>query len=88
MKLLPISTLVGKICGILVVVLGFGLLLYYPHKIFVQRQYMRRIDITNLENRIQATAASPELKNCGMEGNPLLVGLQYVAASAEAEHAS
>ncbi|KAM8717552.1 hypothetical protein ACLKA7_004276 [Drosophila subpalustris] len=89
-KLVPISAVVGKICGILVVVLGLALLLYYPRKIFVQRRFMRQIDITNLENRIQATAASPELKNfgAGAEGSPLLVGLQYVASSAEAEHAS
>ncbi|KAH8378294.1 hypothetical protein KR093_010581 [Drosophila rubida] len=89
LKLLPISTIVGKICGILVVILGLTLMFYYPRKILMQRHFMRQIDITSLENRIQATtAASPELKNYGAEGSPLLVGLQYVAASVEAECAS
>ncbi|KAH8263690.1 hypothetical protein KR044_012522 [Drosophila immigrans] len=89
LKLLPISTIVAKICGILIIILGISLLFHYPRKFFMQRQFMRQIDITSLENRIQATnVASPELKNYGAEGSPLLVGLQYVAASAEAECAS
>ncbi|EDW64458.2 uncharacterized protein Dvir_GJ17481 [Drosophila virilis] len=83
LKLLPISALVGKVCGCIAVALGLGLMLWYPRQILLQRRYMRKIDITNLETRIQA--ASMEVKTHAAEGSPLLVGLQFVASSGDGD---
>ncbi|XP_023177279.2 uncharacterized protein LOC111603776 [Drosophila hydei] len=83
LKLLPISVLMGKICSCIAVGLGLVLLLWYPRQIFLHKHFMRKIDITNLENRMQA-AATVEIKAQGVEDSPLLVGLQFVPSSGDA----
>lgn len=74
----------GKVLGLLIIAVGIVLLLYYPRKMLMKKHFMRKIDITNIENRIQAAASGPELRN-KIEGSPLLVGVQYMGSS---EHAS
>lgn len=73
----------GKICSCIAVGLGLVLLLWYPRQIFLHKHFMRKIDITNLENRMQA-AATVEIKTQGVEDSPLLVGLQFVPSSGDA----
>lgn len=78
------SMIAGKVLGLLIIALGIVLLLYYPRKMLMKKHFMRKIDISNIENRIQAAASGPELKS-KIEGSPLLVGVQYMGSS---EHAS
>lgn len=44
---------------------------------------MRKIDIANLESRMQAPTTG-DLKTQGVEDSPLLVGLQFVPSSGDA----
>lgn len=74
LRLLPISALMGKICSCIAVGLGLVLLLWYPRQIILHKHFMRKIDITNLENLRQAPTTG-ELKTQGVEDSPLLVGL-------------
>lgn len=84
LKLVPISKIAGKVLGLVFIALGIVLLLYYPRQMLMKKHFMRTIDITNIENRMQASASAPELKS-KIEGSPLLVEVQYMGSS---EHAS
>ncbi|EDV99356.1 GH13075 [Drosophila grimshawi] len=88
LKLVPISALVGKVCGFVAIALGVMMVLWYPRQMLLQKHFMRKIDITSMETRMQAATANTELKNYAVEGSPLLVGLQFVAASDDSQRAS
>ncbi|XP_030383661.1 protein peste [Scaptodrosophila lebanonensis] len=82
LKLLSLSEVLGKVCGLICVAIGVIMLLWYPRQIYWQKQLMRRIELSNLENRAQTAARSDQFK-AHAEASPLLVGLQYMASSKE-----
>jgi len=75
-KLMPILEFVGKICGILGVVLGLLMVFWYPHQMIWQKSPMHKIEISSIETN----RSLEPVKNNDVEDSPLLKGLQYAAA--------
>ncbi|XP_039480646.1 protein peste [Drosophila santomea] len=75
-KLMPILELVGKIVGILGVVLGVLMVFWYPHQMIWQKSQMQKIEISSIETN----RSLEPVKNSDVEDSPLLKGLQYTGA--------
>ncbi|KAH8403141.1 hypothetical protein KR222_005831 [Zaprionus bogoriensis] len=89
LKMVPISGIVAKVLGVLTVILGIALVLYYPRKMLMQKYFIRTIGITNLESKMQATSFCPErVKSQKAEGSPLLVGPPFLDTDKLAKEAN